>query len=254
MLCSKVLKRLSEYLDEVLDNRTAVQLAQHLNQCESCRNEYERLSSLKRELKSLARTVQAPDYLRDLIQVRLAAGRQDPLHMRIRNVLERRWSIIRTTDGIWYLTRVLGTVMTSFLIFLISSAITPLDVNAHSTNLEPFSPAYRQQVGINVLRRLGMQQFELQANRKAAINNQYFLNFGQSVPPSTTKDFNLSVVTVVDRSGTAKVQDVIEYPDREILSSFNEIIETARCRPASKNGLAVTSHMVLMFSKISVYN
>jgi hypothetical protein len=47
---------------------------------------------------------------------------------------------------------------------------------------------------------------------------------------------------------------VLEYPaDETLLSEFNRMITSARCRPARQNGRAVDSFLVLTFSKISVY-
>ena len=57
------------------------------------------------------------------------------------------------------------------------------------------------------------------------------------------------------RSGAAKIQNVLEYPaDSTLLDNFNNMLISARCRPASHNGRAVDSHLVLSFSKISVYD
>ncbi len=68
------------------------------------------------------------------------------------------------------------------------------------------------------------------------------------------EDDSFSVVTMVDRSGSAKLQSVIETPsDKTLLSDFNEMISSARCRPARENGQAVPSRLVLTFSKIFVH-
>ncbi len=82
-------------------------------------------------------------------------------------------------------------------------------------------------------------------------------SFGQDRWPQefTTQDGTISVVTVVDRSGTVKIQNVLEYPaDNNLLTKFNDMIESARARPASQNGRAVDAHLVMTFSKISVYD
>ena len=86
------------------------------------------------------------------------------------------------------------------------------------------------------------------------IHDLYLLNFGQSAS-RTSADDSFSVVTVIDRSGTVKISNVLEYPvDKSLLTDFNAMIMSARCRPASQNGRAVDSHLVMNFSKISVYD
>ncbi len=238
-------------MDDVLDAGAAAQIAQHLNSCENCRKEYESLFFIKQKLQAIPK-IKAPAYLRSLIQHRLAAGRQESWRCQLRNVLERRWSIIRTTESTWYLTKALGTVMTSLCVLLITSVITPYNVNA--ANPMYLSPAYRQQLGLNVMIKLGMQDAPNYGKSEAAINDIYFVNFGQSVSP-TDKDDNLSVVAYIDRSGAAKIQGVLEYPqDSQLLSNFNQMIANAQCRPANKNGQAVSSRMVLVFNQVSVNN
>jgi hypothetical protein len=252
MSCEKILQRLSEFFDGVLDYETSLKVSQHLVRCENCRKEFEEISDLHSRLESLP-SIQAPAYLRNFIQLRLAE-RQQPWISRVRGVLERYWSIIRTTEGMWYLTRALGTAMASIFFVLISSAVSPYYI---SVNSPVRISEYGQKVGINVLKNLGMlppkSSEERSGRSKPAINPLYFVNFGQSV--SEGQDDTLSVVTFVDQSGSAKIQNVLEYPlDETLLSSFNEMITSARCRPASKDGQAVPSHMVLMFSKVSVYD
>jgi hypothetical protein len=47
----------------------------------------------------------------------------------------------------------------------------------------------------------------------------------------------------------------LEYPvDDSLLSAFAEMIMSANWRPASRNGRAVDSHLVLTFSRIYVSN
>jgi hypothetical protein len=261
MSCEQVLRQLSEFFDEVLDPDTSIQISQHLGRCAKCRGELDRLSEVHQDLRSL-RKIQAPEYLEHLIKLRLAY-REAPWRIRVKNELQRSWSRIRHTEGLWYWTRALGAVMTSVFFFLISFSITPfyLDVSPpyreQSTLTERNwgQPAFRQQVGNGVLKKLGMLQLQPQQTKTTpAINDEYLFNFGQSVSRGGDND-NFSVVTVVDQSGSAKIQDVLQYPtDRTLLNSFNEMISTARCRPASQNGKAVPSHLVLMFSKISVYD
>jgi hypothetical protein len=60
---------------------------------------------------------------------------------------------------------------------------------------------------------------------------------------------------MVDSSGAATVQNILEYPaDDSLLSDFTEMINSAGWRPASQNGRAVNSPLVLTFTKIYVYN
>jgi hypothetical protein len=262
MVCRKVLRRLSEFIDEALDHNTALQVSQHLNCCESCRKEYESFSNIQKKLRSISIT-QPPKHLRNLVQIRLSA-RQDPWQIRLQNALERRWSIIRTTEGIYYWTKALGTALTTIFFLLIAIAGTPyymdvnakLDENARNQKLSP--DEYRQQLATNVLKIFGMESQQSQAQipgrTDPAIHPQYLRNLGKSVSESSHDD-TASVVAAVDPDGAAKTQGVLEYPsDQTLLSSLNEMIETARWRPASKNGQTVPSHMILMFSTISVHN
>jgi hypothetical protein len=252
MLCRKVLSQLSEYLDEFLDSNTAIRVSQHLDYCESCRKEFESLSMIQQRLRSLP-AIQTPEYLRGLVQIRLSAGRKEPISIRIRNVLERRWSIIRTTEGIYYWTRALGTVMTAVFFLLISSVVNPyyMNVEARPIDWMPRSSDYSQQVLINAQKKLGMHPVQAPGGRvDPAINDLNFL----SVPPSSEDD-NMAFVTAVDTDGAGKMENVIEYPkDKEQLSRVIEMITNARFRPGSKNGQAVPSKMLIIRNSISVYN
>lgn len=256
MLCRKVLSRLSEYIDEVLDPDTAVQVFQHLDHCENCRKEFDSLAMIQQKLRSLP-AVQTPNYLRSLVQIRLSAGRKEPISARIRNVLERRWSIIRTTEGIWYWTRALGTVMTTIFFILIASVVTPyyMNVEAHPIDWKPRSIDYSQQVMKNVSKKLGINTPQAPPSRiNPAINILCLLRLGQSVPPSDNDD-NVSLLYAVDTDGAAKMQGVVEYPrNRELLSRVNEMITNSPFRPASKNGKAVPSQMLIMYNSISISN
>jgi hypothetical protein len=259
MLCKKVLPLLSEYFDETLDAETAVQVSQHLNQCFRCRRELNSLSDLHRKLRSLKK-VQAPEYLRSLVQHRLSARKQDSWRTQLRSELERRWSKVRTIEGMWYATRAMGTVVASVFLLLISISISPyyISVNAPANAPSVLISSYGQQVMTNVLFRLGMGPVEDVQKQilksDPAINDQYLMDFGQSVSQAG-KDENFTVVTEIDRRGSAKIQKVLEHPqDPGLLSNFNEVISSARFRPASQNGQTVSSHMVFMFSKISVYD
>lgn len=254
MLCEKVLPLLSEFFDEALDADTAVQVSQHLGHCPHCRKEFDSLADLHNRLRSL-NGVQAPEYLRRLVQRRIAA---EPWRARVRNELSRYWSIIRTTEGMWYATRALGTVMAAIFFLTISCAITPFYIPTESPVNTTGWASLRPEVGASVLNRLGMTQVPLKiAGRSgpAAINDLYLLEYGKKEGTSAgAEDDSFSVVTMVDRSGSAKLQSVIETPsDKTLLSDFNEMISSARCRPARENGQAVPSRLVLTFSKIFVH-
>jgi len=234
-------------------------VSQHLDHCINCRRELSSLSTMHNKLRGL-NNVSAPAYLGALVQRRIVKSQQESWSKQLRNELERCWSKVRTIEGMWYVTRAMGTVMASLFFVLISFAITPyyMTVSNASAPLGQFttlSPSYRQQVGVNVLKKLGIPaQAQIVNRSQAAINNLYILEFGENVS-KTGKDDSFSVVTEVDRSGSAKIQNVLQYPeDRDLLDNFNEMISIARCRPASENGHAVASHLVFMFSTISVYN
>ena len=254
MSCEKVLQQLSEFLDEALAPGDATRVSQHLDNCIQCREEYRRLSELRDSLNSLPRQT-APECLRGIVRHRIAS--QDSLRTRLKNDIELRWSRIRTLERIWYLTRAFGIVMASVCFILTSNALSPfyvVDASAPVTPSLAFSPDYGQEVSINVLRRLGIPVLIRNVKSKAAINDLYFVNFGQNISREG-KDDGFSVVTEVDRSGAAKIENVLEYPaNQDLLYNFNDMINSARCRPASKNGHTVRSRMVMMFSKISVYN
>jgi hypothetical protein len=254
MLCKKVLPLLSEFFDGVLDADTAAQVSQHLDQCIVCRKEYKSLSAMHAKLSSLNR-IPAPEYLQNLVQHRITEMQKDTWRSCIQNELELRWSRIRTTEGMWYTTRALGTIMASMFFVLISSIISPyyIEANSHTAVRSPLTPAYRQQLAEGVLMNLGMiPQRKPVAPIKQAINNQYLLDFAQSNSQPGKND-SLSVLAAVDQSGAPKIQNVIEYPDdHSLLNNFNAMIASARCRPASKNGETIPSHLVLMYSTISV--
>jgi hypothetical protein len=262
MLCEKVLPLLSEYFDEVLDADTAIQVSQHLGQCPGCQKELDDLSAIHGKLGSL-KGIRAPEYLRDLVRLRLANVNQDRWRVRIQDALERRWSIIRTTEGMWYMTKALGIIMASVFFFLIPHSIDPLEIVASSSMPERrvYTSAEKKQVALNVVAKLGMLPKEdlkelkkpRQPETKAAIHDQYLSEFGQSISQDGN-DYDLAVVTYVDRRGQGIVQNVLEHPNAQsFLNSFNKVISSGRFAPARENGEAVPSHMLLMFSKISVY-
>jgi len=260
MSCSRVLSLLSEFFDEALDADAAAQISQHLDGCDSCRREYQRLAALHRKLRSLER-IPVPDCLGTLVQRRIANRDRNLWHVRLREGLELGWSRIRTLESMWYVTRALGTAVALSFFFLISHAVAPLYVQADAPGVS-ISP-YGQLVGAGVLEKLGLIPAQPQkgtppkipvAKSDPAINDQYLLNFGQSISQAGN-DYDFSVVTYVDSSGLGTIQNVLEHPNaHNFVSSFNKVISSGRFAPARENGEAVSSHMVLMFCKISVYN
>jgi hypothetical protein len=255
MLCKYVLPLLSEFLDEVLDNDVSVQISQHLDQCSQCRKEYSALSLLQGKLKSL-KGVQAPEFLGSLVEHKIAETQKNTWRKNLRNELERYWSQIRTTESTWYITKALGTVMTSLFFFLISGNNLPMSFIEARLERNSITPAFRQQVREDVLTRLGMQQaLKVRVIKSdAAINEIYLNDLGESMS-KPGKDDSVSVLAEVDRSGSAKIQNVLEHPnDQQLLSNVNDMITSARCRPASENGKAVPSHIVFTFIKVSVYD
>jgi hypothetical protein len=255
MLCEKALPLLSDFFDEVLDADTAVQVSQHLGQCIRCRRELDDLSALHAKLRSLNR-VQAPEYLRRLVQHRLTNMHQDSWRVRLQNEGEYRWSKIRTTERMWYITRALGTAVASVFFFLVAHAISPLYFNGPGEEPRVLLSDYGQQVGKNVLARLGMLPPQKLYTHKIdpAVNDQCLSNFGESISQAGD-DYDFSVVTSVDPSGLAQAKRVLEYPNADsFLNSFNKVVASARFAPAKMNGEAVPSYMVLIFSKVSVYD
>jgi hypothetical protein len=253
MLCKEVVPLLSEYFDEVLDRENAVQVSQHLGQCISCRKELNSYAALHNRLRSLSQ-VQAPEYLRRLVQRRISG---ESWRVRVKNELARYWSIIRTTEGMWYVTRAMGTVVTSVLFLLTFRGIFPFyDVNAQAEENRKLLPAYSQEVVKHVQSRLGMLPPRNMYTHKSdpAINYQYLDTVGRSISENAD-DYDFSVLMYVDRSGQAKGQTVVEHPSADsFLTDFNKVVSSSRFVPAKKNGEAVPSHVVLMFSKISVWD
>ena len=107
MLCEKALPLLSEYFDDVLDPQTAIQISQHLGQCIRCRREFDGLSSVHKRLQALHR-VAAPAYLNSLVRHKIEKRTWDSWRVRLREDIERRWSKIRTLEGMWYVIRLWG--------------------------------------------------------------------------------------------------------------------------------------------------
>jgi hypothetical protein len=260
MTCHSVRKQLSLYVDAMLKERAAVAVSAHLAFCSSCRAESDRLALLRSRLADLKRAEDgAPAYLRKLVDMRLARERRDTLFSSVREAWEYRWSRIRTMEVLWWATRLTGTAASFVLFFALYTAMSPLEMPFPAASADRGAwTTMRQQLPQNVLRNLGYITVEAQRRpispSDPRINDLYFLNFGQSVSRRGADD-SFSVVTVIDRSGAAKIQNVLEYPaDSTLLDNFNSMLQSARCRPASYNGHAVDSHLVLSFSKISVYD
>jgi len=258
MNCRKVISRLSLLLDDMLDGEQSRETLRHLDGCRECRREWERLVELQRKLGSLGRAV-APDYLHHMVMTRIEAERQCTWQASLKSAVEYRWSRIRSTEGLWYLTRLAGAAATCLFFLLMSAAMNPAYFNIPApADRGTLSPEARYQLVTGVLKNLGMTPVEAQkkpiGKSDPMIHDLYLLNFGQSASRAGSDD-SFSVVTVIDRRGTVKISNVLEYPsDKSLLTDFNAMITSARCRPASQNGRAVDSHLVMNFSKISVYD
>lgn len=258
MNCPEVRKSLSAFMDDRLSDASNRAAAGHLESCAECRAELERLGRLRRALGSLERA-EPPAYLRHMIQLRLEARERESLGARFRRFMEYRWSRIRTTEGLWFATRLLGTASTMVLFFVITAAMGP--VYMEFPRQFPEQPAtltsVRQQLlAGHLLKNLGLLSPEEQMRpvrvHDPGINDLYFLQFGEGASRSSGED-SFSVLTRVDSSGSARIEGVLEYPaDSALLSEFSSMIQSARCRPASQNGRAVNSHLILRFNRIEV--
>jgi hypothetical protein len=259
MNCEDVLNEMSGFVDEVLDARQTALISQHIHDCEECRKEYDRLELLRKKLGALERP-NAPESLWYAVRLRTIAAPQEPLMNRLRNDFDLLLARVRNTEAIWYWTRILGTALTSFFFVGITSALNPSYLN-YSEGIQGKAASLqtiRQQLPASVLRNLGIISTDAMRrpiqSSDAKINDLYLLHFGQSIAREGNDD-SLSVVAIIDRSGSAKIGNVLEYPrDPNLLSHLNDMISSARCRPASQNGRAVEARMVLTFNKISVYD
>lgn len=259
MRCKKILGSLSPFLDEVLGEEQSRRVSEHLEKCSGCRKEYERLARM-RELLGSIEGVKAPDYLPHLVKLRIASAQEQRWTVSLREELEYRWSKIRTTGSLWYLTRLVGTAATFVLFVAITAAIKPIyfDLSTQAADRTWTSPSLPQQLKVGVLGKLGMTPLEAQKRpispSDPQINDLCLLNFAQSASRSG-RDDSLSIVASVDRTGSARIQGVLERPaDGTLLSDLNSMIQSTRCRPASQNGKAVDSHLVLSFTKVTVYD
>lgn len=258
MLCEKVLPLLSEYFDEVLDAETAIQVSQHLDHCAQCRKELSGISAVHDKLASL-NGIRAPEYLHDLVKHQVANYSKSNWRVQLREALERQWSLIRTIDGTWYANRILGTMMTAMMVVLIANGINPVTVEATAPRSDRIvNPTdYSKKVFRNVQAKFGRPPAKVPPGRDvqlSAIHYRYLDELGKS-NPQYAEDDTLSVVATIDPVGIPKMQTVLESPsDQNLLRSVNEVISSARCRPASKNGQAVASYLVLIVSRVYVYN
>lgn len=254
MLCEKVLPLLSEYFDEVLDADLSVQVSQHLGQCVRCRKEFDSFAALHTRLRSIKR-VQAPEYLRSLMQHRLT---REPWQELLKNELSRYWSIIRTTEAMWYTTRALGTVMAFLFFIMISSAITPYYIRADSPVNTTGWASLRPEVGASVLKNLGIPQLPLKtAGRSdpASVNDQTLNKVGQSISETAADYERITVLIGVDRIGLGKLESVMDHPNADSFKSdLGRVVSSVRFAPGRRNGEAISSYVVLSFSKISVYD
>jgi hypothetical protein len=257
MLCSTVSKRLSEFFDGVLDEAMSVQVSQHLKHCENCRKELDALSNLHRKLNSLTR-IPAPEYLQHLVQTRLLERKNNTWIRQIKDAFALYWSRIRTTGSQFYWTRVLGTVMTAFLFFAISSCFDPF----HQRNITQadersvINKEDSKRIHNEVSKNLGVFSVEMalyERQYRAALHPGYLIEFGKNVPSESSEDA-LTVVAEINTIGMAKIQNVIESPyDRDLLDRFGNMISLARFRPEVRGGQSVSSQMVLKYLYITVY-
>jgi hypothetical protein len=260
MRCEKVLGSLSLFLDGMLEEEPSACVAQHLRDCSECTREFARLRRLQDSLRKL-QPVQTPAFLRDLVEIKIRAACQNSWRSVLRSAFEYRWSRIRTTEGMWYLTRLSGVMATAVLFIAICAAISPMNlgfVDEFSVRGAMPQTQRSQQVGIEVLRNLGITSIEAQkipiSPSDPKMNDLNMVNFGQSAP-GTAQDDTVSVVATVDRRGAVKIQNILEYPaDESLLSAFADMIMSANWRPASRNGRAVDSQLVLTFSRVYVSN
>jgi hypothetical protein len=206
--------------------------------------------------------MQAPNYLHRLVQHRVAAIQRDSWRFRLQNGLERRWSKIRTTEGMWFATKAMGVVAACVFFFVISSSISLyyLDANSPVSQRSTLVPSiYLQQFGLSFLSKFGMLPGEIiESEQKpgfksdAAISVEVLDDFGRSIPQDG-EDETWMVWTEVDERGSQKMRSVIEPPkDKNLLNNFSEKVLAARCRPGIKNGQIVPSHLIYLFNKITV--
>ncbi|MBP1596120.1 MAG: hypothetical protein H6Q05_1497 [Acidobacteria bacterium] len=261
MKCKAVLGHLSAYFDDRIEEGLSAGISKHLRECETCGLEFQRLRQLRHVLATLPR-VEAPRHLRGLLDRRIRNARRESWVNDLRSAWEYQWSKMRTMGAMWYLSRLAGVITTAGLFVAISAALNPVYLALTSPLHERamMSQSLRpQQLRIAVLTNLGLSPRELQkipiSRSDAKINDQYWYDLGQAVSRTTGSDDTVSIVTEVSSSGAPKIQNVLEYPDDDsLLSEFAGMILSARWRPASQNGRAVDSRLVMTFSKVCVYD
>jgi hypothetical protein len=258
MRCEQVRGNLSWFLDEMLEESLAGKIFQHLKECPGCNLEYARLRNLQNTLKNLD-PMRAPDYLGDLVGMRINQTRRQSWRASLRSALEYRWSRIRTTEAMWYLTRLTGTVATVLFFMGISLAMNPLYLRLEIRNHVRGDETRPSQALARNLQSVFGSPLEAQKrpirSRDPRINDLFLVNFAQSVSRVPQND-TVSVFAVVDANGAARVRDVLQTPaDNTMLSDFIEMINSAPWSPASRNGGAVDAPLVLTFSTVcAVFN
>ena len=120
-------------------------------------------------------------------------------------------------------------------------------------------PVRSQLLFVTVLKKMGLMPPEDRrvpvSRSDPKISGLYFLPLGDETTLGPDHDDFMSVITMVDSTGSSMVQDVLEYPrDPVLLSQYIDMIKSARWRPASQNGRAVDSRLVLTFTRIYVYD
>jgi hypothetical protein len=259
MKCATVLELLSCFADGMLGGDAASEVSLHLQACPACQREFARTKELRQALRSL-HPVEAPRHLRNLVAMKIETARRHSWRTDLRHAWEYRWSRIRTTEGLWYLTRLMGAMATFVLFIYISSSMNPiLGFNVSLADQGSLSRALRPlQLAIGIQRNLGMMPLDVPKktirSSDPKINDQYLANLAENAARSQQDDM-VTVVAVVDRSGSAKVENVLDYPeDDSLLSEFTDMIMLAPWRPASQNGKAVDQKLVLSFSRVNVYD
>ncbi len=258
MKCEKVLSHLSLFLDGMLEDKYVSDVSRHLRTCADCGSEFAKLKILTNSLKDLP-AVEAPDYLRSLVGVKINNASKETWRSSMRSALEYWWSRIRTTEGVWYWTRLTGVTATCILFLAIFSGMNPLDLGFGGQAAVQGDMERPQQLGMGVLKNVGMAPVEYQMRHisrpsEPKINDLYMVRLGETAIRNPHDD-TVSGVVAVDRKGAARVQGILEYPvDESLLSDFTDMIMSANWRPASRNGRAVDSQLVFTFSKVCVSN
>jgi hypothetical protein len=255
MRCEKVLGHLSLFHDDMLEEPLAAKILEHLEDCAECSKEAARLKNLQLALRGLA-PVGPPDYLQHLVNLRIVQARQNSWHENFKSSLAYGWSKVRTTEGRWYVTRLMGAMATVVFFLAISAAMSPMYLELGDQGIG-YGDNRSQQLTINLQRGFGSP---VEAQKRPIpssvpkINDEYLALLAARVS-ATEQDDTVSVFSLVDSSGAAKVQDILEHPtDDSLLNDVTDMINSAGWRPASQNGRAVNSPLVFTFTKIYVRN